>query len=344
MDFTAAATRPQGVHLVGSIPLADNADVFRTMGYALGNRLRRLPDGETGRRLAWTAWTEPSYHETDGLEIVEPPPGIYTVRRQARLTVAPEELRIKPLGYADAALASYAVFSDLQRRGGIPQHVRFQVCLPATAAHMLILVEEDSRAGVEPAHVRQLLAELGQILDAIPQDKLAIQWDVCQEVGIWEGHFDAWFDDPREGVTARLAQLAEAVPEPVNLGFHFCYGDFRHEHFMQPHDLGVLVEMANALAQAAPRPISWIHLPVPADRDDPAFFAPLTDLDVGSTELYLGLIHLHDGEDGAARRIEAARSAVEGFGVGTECGFGRRDPETIKQLIDLHARVADPIA
>jgi hypothetical protein len=38
---------PLGVHLVGSVPLASAEDVFRTLGGALGDRLRRLPDGET---------------------------------------------------------------------------------------------------------------------------------------------------------------------------------------------------------------------------------------------------------------------------------------------------------
>ncbi|MGH8733136.1 MAG: hypothetical protein ACREVB_05590 [Burkholderiales bacterium] len=37
-----------GVHLIGSVPLADTEQVFRTVAGALGPHLRRLPDGETG--------------------------------------------------------------------------------------------------------------------------------------------------------------------------------------------------------------------------------------------------------------------------------------------------------
>ena len=44
-----------------------------------------------------------------------------------------------------------------------------------------------------------------------------------------------------------------------------------------------------------------------------------------------------------ARRIEAASSIVKNFGVATECGFGRRDLETIPELMDQHAEVADEI-
>ncbi len=42
--------QPRGVHLVGSVPLGDAEDVFRTANAILGGRLRRIPDGETGER------------------------------------------------------------------------------------------------------------------------------------------------------------------------------------------------------------------------------------------------------------------------------------------------------
>jgi len=41
-------SQPRGVHLVGSIPLASAEEVFRTGSSILGERLRRIPDGETG--------------------------------------------------------------------------------------------------------------------------------------------------------------------------------------------------------------------------------------------------------------------------------------------------------
>jgi hypothetical protein len=329
-------------HLVGSIPLADSESVFRAASGALGTRLRRIPDGETGVRSRWNSWTAPSYERTRGLELVPPPEGSYTPWRQARLVIDPDELEIEPLGFADAALASYAIFDRLTREGAIATGTRFQVCLPSPVAPMTVLIEEGSRAAVEPAHLRRLHAEIDQILDGIPHDRLAIQWDVCQDIGIWEGFYPAYFDDPQQGVIDRLAGCAAAVPAPVELGYHLCYGDFQHRHFMNPRDLGVCTEVANRLAAQAPRAIDWIHLPVPIDRDDDAFFAPLDALALApSTELYVGLIHHGDGIDGARRRIEAARRHVAGFGVGTECGFGRRPPETIAPLLELHAAVAD---
>jgi len=61
-------------------------------------------------------------------------------------------------------------------------------------------------------------------------------------------------------------------------------------------------------------------------------------------ELYLGLVHFTDGLKGTRRRIESAQRVVREFGVSTECGWGRRDPQTIPGLIDLHRQASLPIS
>jgi hypothetical protein len=329
------------VHLVGSIPLADAASVFRTVGAELGERVGRIPDGETGARSRWNSWTAPTYERTRGLELVPPPPGSYTPWSQARLVIDPDELVLERIGFADAALASYEVFAALAAEGAIPAHTRFQVCLPSPIAPMTVLIEEASRAAVEPAHLRQLHSEIGEILAGIPHDRLAIQWDVCQDVGIWEGFYPAYFEDAKAGVIDRLRDCAEVIPQDVEVGFHLCYGDFQHKHFMNPADLGVATEIISRLIAACERTIDWFHVPVPLDRDDVAYFAPLEALALmPQTELYIGLIHFADGIDGARRRIASAQRYVSEFGVATECGFGRRPAETIEPLLALHADVA----
>lgn len=336
--------RPQGIHLVGSIPLVDAQAVFRAVGESVGRHVRRVPDGETGKRSRWNSWTAPTYEQTAGLELVPPPPGSYTPWPQAKLVIDPDELVLERLGFADAAIASYADFKTIRENGILPPHVRFQVCLPSPIAPMTILVEPGSREGVEPAHFRQLFSEIDEILAAIPHADLAIQWDVCQDVGIWEGFYDAYFPDVKLGVIDRLRRCAEQIPPDVQVGFHLCYGDFGHKHFVNPKDLAVVTEMSNELTAAIARPIDWIHMPVPIDRQDDAYFAPLAGLALQDrTELYLGVIHYADGVEGAARRIRAARRTGNAFGVATECGFGRRSPETIPELLRLHAEVAAPV-
>ena len=46
---------PCGALLVGSVPLADSAAVFRAVTAKLGRYLKRIPDGETGPRANWIA-------------------------------------------------------------------------------------------------------------------------------------------------------------------------------------------------------------------------------------------------------------------------------------------------
>src|SRR5437764_13980422 len=49
-----------------------------------------------------------------------------------------------------------------------------------------------------------------------------------------------------------------------------------------------MVELANLIAQYVRRPMAYMHMPVPIDRDDDAFYAPLQGLKLPpGTELYL---------------------------------------------------------
>jgi hypothetical protein len=68
--------QPSGSLLVGSIPLSDAEDVFRTAADRLGSHLKRMPDGETGDRAGWVAWQGPNF-KLPQLELVKPMPGQY---------------------------------------------------------------------------------------------------------------------------------------------------------------------------------------------------------------------------------------------------------------------------
>jgi hypothetical protein len=106
--------------------------------------------------------------------------------------------------------------------------------------------------------------------------------------------------------------------------------------------MGDMVEFANRVSRQISRPLHLIHMPVPRDRSDEAYFEPLRRLALRpETELCLGLVHYTDGVEGAKGRLATARKYVTDFSVATECGFGRRDPRTIAQLLRIHAEVAD---
>jgi len=336
---------PQGVHLVGSVPLENSEEVFRTANEILGGRLRRIPDGETGVRTNWIGWQAGVLMQHPLFELV-PTDSAYSPLPHFRLRkpTPAAEIRFANLGYADAAKESWATFQRLQQAGALPADTRFQVSLPTAVATVAFFVAPADQATTEPGYEARLLDELREIVDTVPHDQLAIQWDVAVEFGILEGAFPTGLQADEAGLVARLVRLGAAVPADVELGYHLCYGDAGHQHFTQPADTALLVSVANGIAAGLQRPLNWIHLPVPRDRSDDAYFAPLRNLHLHpETELYLGLVHYTDGREGTRRRIAAAQRTVSTFGVGTECGMGRRDAATIPELLRIHAAVADPV-
>src|SRR5262249_43215408 len=183
------------------------------------------------------------------------------------------------------------------------------------------------------AYERALLRALDRIVSTVPAADLSIQWDICQEVLVFENYFPTRPADYKERAFALLGRLGAAVPPPVELGYHLCYGSPADQHPVMPKDPAILAETAATIFARVPRPVDFLHLPVPQDRDDPGYFAPLASLAVpASTRLYLGLLH-HDDEAGDRRRIDTARVVVASFGVATECGWGRGDPPRISRLL-----------
>ncbi len=339
--------KPNGAQLVGSVPLKDSQAVFDLASSILGQHLHRIPDGETGERSDWIRWQFAVLKDTPQLEIVSQSAGNYgkaVTQAKLRDGFSADQIEFGPLGYSAAAIASYAEFAKQKQTGAIPQNCRFQVSLPTPLAPIQFYVAAEDRAAIEPIYEAKLLQELAEIIDAIPADELAIQWDTAAEFGVIEGVFPSYLEDVQSDILERLVRLGNSVPADVEVGYHLCYGDSGHKHFTEPKDTAHLVNVANGIAQGLNRPLNWIHLPVPKDRFDKAFYLPLKTLNLhAETELYLGLIHDTDGVEGTQKRIEVAKSVISNFGVATECGFGRRDPATVPELMEIHAAVADAI-
>ena len=336
---------PHGVHLNGSIPLANAEEVFRVTGSILGERLHRIPDGETGIRTNWIGWQREVFARNPSFEMIVPDPTTYAqlARFKLRPGVSPGDVVFDSLGYADAALASYAVFAELKQSRILPDQYRFQVSMPTPLAPIAAFVEEEGRAIVQPIYEKAMFAELDRIASGIPHSELAIQWDVAIEFGILERVAFTNYARVKAGIIEQLVRLGNQVPLDVELGYHLCYGDAGHKHFVEPEDTTKLVDVANGIAAGLKRSLNWISMPVPRNRSDDAYFAPLKNLQLHpETELYLGLVHFTDGVEGTRRRIKAAQRVVVNFGVATECGFGRRPSETIPELLRIHSEVAAP--
>jgi ubiquinone/menaquinone biosynthesis C-methylase UbiE len=336
-----------GVHLVGSVPLRDAKAVFRTLSEQLGDRLRRLPDGETGPRADWIVWQYPVLSSRPQFEVAPPAPEFYRALPRLRLRAGTDagDLRFGSLGYADAAVASYRTFGVLKRDGVVPRGCRFQICLPTPLAPISAFVALEDQAAVETAYEAAMAIELERILDEIPLDQLALQWDTNFEFGMLEGDLPVWFGDVKGGILERLLRISRLVPPGVELGFHFCHGHDEQVGRGGHKDMSRMVEIANALAGSLDRPLNWVHMPLPREGADAGFLAPLRGLRLQpETELYLGALHPPDSDREAGQRLDLAHEFAGEFGIATPCGWGRLAPGRVPALIAQHARLSRPVS
>jgi hypothetical protein len=334
------------VHFVGSIGLDTVEDVFSTVGQALKLRLNRCPDGEVGGRRLWITWQWPLLRASPFLQVDEKTmiPGLGICQLRLAPGVRAGDLRFGELGYAREARTSYQDFLAARARGLIEPGTRFQVSLPTPYAVVSAFVVPADAPSVLGAYEAAMLREVERLAGAIPHTDLAIQWDVCMEMLIWDGrnpHLPK-VPDMEAVFFTTFTRLCGVVPADVQLGFHLCYGDLDAEHSVQPTDLGKAVGLANLLLRSSPHRIDWIHMPVPRSRDDEAYFAPLRDFKGSAdTELYLGLVHAAEGAPGTLRRMKAAAKYAPRFGIATECGIARaRTPELVRDIIHVHAEAA----
>ncbi|HEY3919674.1 MAG TPA: hypothetical protein VGL83_17930 [Stellaceae bacterium] len=338
-------------YLVGSVPMANAEAVFTAVGGALGSRIKRIPDGETGHRLDWITWLEVIFKDNPALEQSEEqfrvhPTAVARKRYRLKPGKSLADIRFDNLFYADNARESYTIFKRLRDAGKLAAGTKFQIDLvPAHSVLWLFLVEE-LQAALDPVYNDALGREIDKIAASLPHPDIAIQFDVASAVfaRLQRGDTGVYGDSKaamQEKFAAILAALADRVPADIDLLFHFCYGDSNHRHVVEPVDVGDMVDMATRLDARVKRPINLIHMPVPRDRADDAYFVPLTKLKLRpETQLALGLVHHTDGIEGTKRRLATARKYAKDFAIGTECGFGRRKPETIPALLRIHAEAA----
>jgi|GEM_PF-1024798 len=208
------------VHFVGSVPLPDAETAFRTLAAAAGPYLVRLPDGETGIRKTWIRFLQDVLAANPAIARADVPPFKFTQWDGKVLREIPR-LRVRPgatpdpatfeTGYAAMAIASWELFERLVGEGVIPARVKFQVSLPTPIAPTYNNMVPSDRPLLLPALTAHLLGEVAKIAAAIPHDRLAVQWDVCQEVLAWEGYYERGPVDFREETLAVLTQIGNAV-------------------------------------------------------------------------------------------------------------------------------------
>lgn len=342
--------------LVGSVNLNTAEEVFKTCGKLMGDHVPALPDGELGERSMWIYFLAAhTYHGHAAIttigEIIPvkafPPSGAGPQNPEAvthfRLKEGIKTVHFDELGYAREAIKSYAVFRQRRGAGDIANGVRFQVALPFPQDATFLFFRNPAEAAIVAAAYEEALGrEIGKIFDHIPAGDLAIQFDVCTDLLEVEGTFYPWShpESAWQRYVEPLRRLPRLVPTEALLGFHFCYGTYPKKPVIQPKDLALSVRFANAAVAEAGRRVDFVHMTVPIQRSDDAYFKPLLDLKIGDTKVYLGVIN-SDGVEGASRRLTTARKYLPDCGVAAECGFGREKPEDIPALLKIHHEVAE---
>ena len=334
------------IHIVGSIPLRSAEEVFDLVGTCFGEQCIRIPDGETGERRNWIGWQFEVFANQAALVQCPEKERGYQLNPPFTFVEGKScmDLNFDDLGFAREAISSYALFEKKQQTGILSKSVKFLVAVPTPFAPVYSFISYKFQDDVFPAYESAILREIDLICDRIPPSKLAIQWDVATEMSIFEKVYTATFEDEWNVLMGRLVKLGNHVPAAVEMGFHLCYGSMNNRHWKEPDDLGMCVKVANALADALSRQNNFIHMPVPANRADDAYFHPLLEFrQANHTELYLGLVHDLDTLAGNRARMKTAAKYIEKFGIAAECGLGRREPATIPELLGLHAKLAADI-
>lgn len=226
------------VHLIGSIPLANTSEVLRTVSSTLPNRLRRIPDGETGERHYFTRWRAPKIGQWPvlvnslcrGLMGLETDLPSFTEEKKRVLAEMEERLET---GYDDVAMESWEVFKKLKAEGVVGRDVKFLVALPTPLTVTALHCRREFRVGFERVYEGALLRALRRVMDVVPAGELAVQWDCPFEMGILEGVTSKgrdvgkwWEEGTVDGVVERLKGLCGGVREGVEVGVHLCYGEF----------------------------------------------------------------------------------------------------------------------
>ena len=311
--------------------------------------LPRIPDGEPGKRRNFVLFQQEVFAKSPFVLLTNN----HTENHLVKPGIDAPAVQLLPLEYDDFALTSYATFCKLRNEGTIAPGVRFQVSLPTPFNVVGNMITPAWRMTVEPLYESALLKAVRRIQDNIPHHDLAIQWDIAVEIAYLEGfalkwdmaggttyleglnHNPPWFSEPySQSLAERVLKMMASVDSNVEMGLHLCYGYHNHKHFVQPKDLSVIVKFANDLLRGATRPVHWLHMPVPKDRSDDAYFAPLTDLNLGQAEVFLGLLHMNDGQ-GTYNKMQAASRFISKFGIATECGLGRAPSDELESVVEI---------
>jgi hypothetical protein len=307
------------VLLIGSMPFDMVEDNMRACAEALGNDLACLPDGEVGDRKTWVGFL--------AMRIFPNHPDLESAHGPVSEPVQPDRNREgsfrEEVAQAEAALPAFRI------KAGVTG-LRFDDLGYARIAQDSYSIFERLRGeGLVPEDVRfqVCLPAPDSAVDSMGEGNYIPYWP------------RASFEEKFARHTAWLDELWRGIPDQTPLGYHWCYGTWGGWPMTEMKDLGLCVRLSNEAVRRAGRRVDYVHMPVVRHPDE-AFFAPLRDLEIGETKVYLGLIHHTDGVEGFRRRVALARRALADFGIASVCGYGRIEPAELPAILEAHRACA----
>ncbi|MSQ51267.1 MAG: hypothetical protein EXR28_05210 [Betaproteobacteria bacterium] len=359
-------TNTREVMFVGSVPLKPAEKVFEALAKGVGSLAPRMPDGE---QAGWLTLARASFAASPdferGVEVPLEPGGLRMLTLyKPKPGVDLKTLKLGPYGYGSNALESYAQFKKLKDAGIIPAATRFQFTIPGPGTSTCVLQIPGEQ--LLPLARVAIWNELKEVIDRVPPGELAIQIDLGMEAEheeylrrpeAWDQPIHKYFHWTLEQMAESAAWVANQIPESVQLGFHIC--SIWHHDTRAGQDNNVLVDAANAVISHLTRPMTYIHIPVIPDHVE-SDYAALKRLKLpGEAKLFIGLLNLGDGLEGAKKRIAMARDAFADFGVAMFCGLGhapegrmgayrdrgvpalrRASPNSLEEVLKLHRDAA----
>lgn len=360
-----------GVYLVGSMQGNTVDDVYRLAGENLGPWLHRVGDGEIGPGRRWVFREYSAYKDVSELEVVHQAGALFPVVR-IKDGADTSAIELGPLNYAEKAAESYELFRRRKADGTLPVGVRFLVSIPSPLTAVMLFLDQRAQPLLAPLRDARLREDLERLLDVVPAEELAICWDAVETPAWRDGNLLLGGTATRDELLAGLLAPLDWVPAEVEMGYHLCYGDQnarrdktvgslagegldvafgtdgteRLAGGLVPGYLFVLADIGNAIFENAPRRVEFLHMPTvhAVETITAEDYAPLRDLRVpDDTQLYLGVVDLDGGLEATRRHVIAASSALDHFGIATECGLGRVSEEELAFSIDALREVATEI-
>ena len=193
-----------------------------------------------GIRRTWNRFLQQVLADNPAIEVASDVPSSKFAQWDGKSFREIPRLRVQPgarldpatvkTHYADMAIESWRLFDRLQQEGVIPAGIKFQISLPTPIAPTYNNMVPTDRPALIPVLTAHMLGEVATIAQALPNDRIALQWDVCQEVIAWEGYYEPGPVDFRKETIAELIAIGDGVPAAIELSYPLCNSSPADEH------------------------------------------------------------------------------------------------------------------